>query len=133
MQTANNEVENPILNTTSDSSDLTKTKRRNPRRTIDSKLGRTAELLAGIAAHTEPLTRRGIDTTFVTKFNTCYQAAIDIHNAQLAYKARMMEKTAELQATLDQLHAYYAEARNQVKITLPKATWREFGILDQRL
>ena len=45
----------------------------------------------------------------------------------------MMEKTEALQAEVETLETLYAEARNQVKVTFPKSTWREFGIVDQRM
>ncbi len=104
-----------------------------PSKSLDSQMARVAELLAGIQAHTELLSKRGIDTAFITQFSTDYQGLIDAHNAQLAFKARMMEKTEELQAKLSRIQASYSEARNQVKRTFPKATWREFGITDQRI
>ena len=104
-----------------------------PSKSLDSQLARVAELLAGMLAHTEPLHKRGIDTEFITQFSADYQGLIDIHNAQLAFKARMMEKTEELQAKLSRIQTSYSEARTQVKRTFPKATWREFGITDQRI
>ena len=107
-------------------------KKSSPARSLDAKLGRIAEMLAGIQTHTEPLAKRGIDTAFITQFTADYQALLDAHNAQLAYKARMMEKTEEIQARLSQLQLNYSDARAQVKRILPKSTWREFGIVDQR-
>ncbi len=107
-------------------------KKSGPSRSLDAKLGRIAEMLAGIQTHTEPLLKRGIDTAFITEFAAGYQALLDAHNAQLAYKARMMEKTEEIQAKLSELQLNYSDARAQVKRILPKSTWREFGIVDQR-
>ena len=90
------------------------------------------EMLSGLTANIEALAKRGIDTAFLTKLNTFYQNTVDAHNAQLAFKARMMEKAQEARGNLKQLQALYSEARKQVKMTLPKETWREFGIVDQR-
>ena len=120
-----NEAINPTTDPTQKSS--------GPSQSLDAKLARISELLAGIQVHSEPLAKRGIDTTFVTKFSADYQALVDAHNAQLACKARMMEKTEELQAKLSQIQLSYSDARPQVKRIFPKSTWREFGIIDQRL
>jgi hypothetical protein len=100
--------------------------------TILSKLGRTEEMLAGLAAHAEQLARRGIDAAFITKLTTAHGNARDAHTEQLAFKARMMEKTNECQRRLDEMLDLYSEARKQVKIELPTETWREFGIVNQR-
>jgi hypothetical protein len=73
-----------------------------------------------------------INKAFLTKLNTYYQNTLDAHNAQLSFKARMMEKAKEAKTFLTQVQALYSEARKQVKMTLAKETWREFGIVDQR-
>ncbi len=104
-----------------------------PSQALDIKLARAAKVIAGIQLHTGPLAKRGIDTAFIADFSASYQRTVDTRNTRLSFKARMMEKTAQLQVETAQLHAYYAEARNLIKLTLPKATWREFGIEDQRL
>ena len=44
----------------------------------------------------------------------------------------MMEQAKTAKNNLQQLQALYSEARKQVKMTLPKETWREFGIVDQK-
>ena len=126
-----NETTNQIQ--TTPTAEPTPSKRVVPSQALDIKLARVAEMLAGIQTHTEPLTKRGIDTAFVTKLSASYQATMDTRNERIAYKARMMEKTEALQAEVETLETLYAEARNQVKITFPKATWREFGIVDQRM
>jgi len=41
----------------------------------------------------------------------------------------MMEQAKTAKNNLQQLQALYSEARKQVKMTLPKETWREFGIV----
>jgi hypothetical protein len=99
---------------------------------ILAKLGRAGEMLAGLAAHSEQLSRRGIDTDFITKMNSTQVKAMDAHNARLGYKARMMEKRAEREQYMTELMDLYSEARKQVKLELPPETWREFGIVDQR-
>jgi hypothetical protein len=99
---------------------------------IAAQLGRAEVMLAGMAVHAEALARRGIDSNFLTRMNACHARACDAHRRKLAYKARMMEQTAECGEYLDELQDLYSEARCLVKIELPAETWREFGITDQR-
>ncbi len=131
MEQEVNETNNPTNLTADPAADPAK--KSVPSQSFEFKLARIAELIAGIQAHAEPLAQRGIDTAFITKFDADYQALLDAHNAQLACKARMMEKTEEIQAKLSQIQLTYSDARAQVKRIFPKSTWREFGITDQRL
>lgn len=116
----------------SETTSETPAKKTVPSQALDIKLARIAKLIAGIQLHTESLAKRGIDTAFISDFTASYQATVDTRNARLSFKARMMEKTEQLQAETDKLHDYYAEARNLIKLSFPKSTWREFGIEDQR-
>ena len=101
-------------------------------RSFPTKLGMAEAMLAGLTVHLEALAKRGIDSAFMAKLNSFYQGAIDARNAKLAFKARMMEKAKETRDNLQQLKKLYSEARKQVKMTLPRETWREFGIMDLR-
>jgi hypothetical protein len=122
---------NELTHPTMDSEDPAQ--KSGPSRSLDAKLARVAEMIAGMQAHAEPLEKRGLDAAFMTQFSADYQALVDAHNAQLACKARMMEKTEEIRAKLSQIQRTYSDARAQVKRIFPKSTWREFGITDQRL
>ncbi|TCL63332.1 hypothetical protein EDC14_102150 [Hydrogenispora ethanolica] len=123
-----NELTHPTMDSTEDP-----TRKFGPSRSLDAKLARIVELIVGIQAHAEPLEKRGLDAAFITQFSADYQALVDAHNAQLACKARMMEKTEEIRAKLSQIQRTYSDVRAQVKRLFPKSTWREFGITDQRL
>ena len=101
-------------------------------RSFASKMGLAEAMLSGLTNHLGALSKRGIDAAFMTKINSFYQNIIDAHNAKLAFKARMMEKAKETRDNLQLLKKLYSEAKQQVKMTLPKETWREFGIMDLR-
>ncbi|TCL76496.1 hypothetical protein EDC14_1002255 [Hydrogenispora ethanolica] len=127
-----NELNNSTMDSTPDPTP-DPTQKSVPPQSLDAKLARISEMIAGIQAHAEPLEKRGLDAAFMTQFSADYQALVDAHNAQLACKARMMEKTEEIRAKLSQIQRTYSDARAQVKRIFPKSTWREFGITDQRL
>ncbi len=88
-------------------------------------------MLAGLSGHAEELSKRGLDTAFVTAFDAKYQDLLESHSQQQALKARLMEKTQERQTFQQELLQKYREARKTVKIALPNETWREFGITDR--
>jgi hypothetical protein len=99
---------------------------------IHDQLGQVEEMLAGLTSHVTELTKRGIDTAFITEMNGSYNKAANAHTEKLACKARMMEKTRECREFLGKTAEHYGVARKQVKIELPVETWREFGIVDKR-
>ncbi|TCL70862.1 hypothetical protein EDC14_10087 [Hydrogenispora ethanolica] len=101
-------------------------------RSLAAKLGRAEEMLTGLAKHVDRMQRRGIDADFIARMNACHRQVTEAHNRRLGFKARMMEQTVVRQNALAKLEAMAAEARNQIKVELPRETWREFGITDQR-
>ena len=111
---------------------MTETKTVTKSRTIADQFTQAQEMLAGIAAHTEELSKRGIDTMFIADMTSHYNNTLDAHNNALACKARWLEKTAEFRKYQGKLYDSYSLARKQVKIELPLETWREFGITDRR-
>ncbi len=110
----------------------TPAKRRHEPRTLEAQLLQTAELLGGIQANSEQMTEFGFDTAFVTELHSYYQNTIDTHHERLAHKARMMEKTKECLTNLQNMTALYTKVRKRIKLELPKETWREFGIVNDR-
>lgn len=88
-----------------------------------------AEIMsAGLNNHTEQVSKRGLDETFIGKMNTDLRDAIMLNNEQERLKADLKRKTEELDAKMAVLNASVTEARKIVKIDFPKAQWKEFGI-----
>ncbi len=100
--------------------------------TLATELTQTSLLLTGLAAHAEVLSKRGLDSAFITQFNAKYDELIETYAAQQAFKARMMEKTDERDTKRSEVRHLYRLSRKLVKLELPPETWREFGITDQR-
>jgi hypothetical protein len=102
------------------------------KKSFAEKVKRAELMIAGVTNHLAELTHRGLDTAFVTEFNTRYNRLIDSHNAQQAYKARLKEETQAVTELRKQLKEYTRIAKRLVKLDLPQVSWVEFGILDKR-
>ncbi len=89
-------------------------------------------MLAGLEANAERLAKRGLDGKFLTDYSQQFQSAIALDNEHEAAKARLKEKTAAFHGQLDQVDLLYREAKKLVKLELPQASWKEFGVYDQR-
>ena len=87
-------------------------------------------MVGGIKGNGGTLAKRGLDQAFVAKFEAALQRAGDLDSEQEALKARLAEKTAAVTAAKDDLASLHAEAKKLVKLDLPKASWKEFGIAD---
>ena len=100
--------------------------------TISERMRRTQNMLAGLAANTERMNKRGLDTKFVSNFTLAYQESIDLDNSHEAAKAQMKAKTAEFHSQLNKTEEFYREAKKAVKLEMPQELWKQFGIYDQQ-
>jgi len=72
------------------------------------------------------------DQTFISGLETVYLQAQKLDDEQEALKARLQEKTTELDGVLEDLALKVSEGKKIVKLDLPKESWKEFGITDAR-
>jgi len=89
-------------------------------------------LLGGVGSHSEALARRGLGAEFTTKWEGQLALVERLNREQEALKARLAEKTVELNTAQDDLDDMTGEVKKTVKIEFPKETWKEFGISDAR-
>jgi len=92
----------------------------------------TGLMLGGLKNHGETLGRRGIDAEFLARFAGLRDRALNLNAEQEALKARLEEKTAELEIVLEELDRQRSEAKKVVKLDLPRTHWVEFGFNDKR-
>ncbi len=93
----------------------------------DSKL-----MLAGIKQNAERLAKRGLDSEFVTNFETAYNDTQTLDNEQEKLKAEVATKTQQVNQKLQEVGAFHSEAKKIVKIEMENSTWKEFGINAKR-
>ena len=63
---------------------------------------------------------------------TDIDASIRLNGEQETLKAKLKEKTVELDTMMSSLTKKTSEARKIIKLDMPQASWREFGIEDKR-
>ena len=92
-----------------------------------------AQVMAkGIKDNQDILAQRKIDEEFANNIQADIDASIRLNGEQESLKAKLKEKTAELDAMMASLTKKTSEARKIIKIDMPQASWREFGIEDKR-
>jgi len=89
-------------------------------------------MLSGVRNQGKTLARRGLDQEFITGLEALHTQALKLDDEQEGLKARLQEKTAELDGVLEDLAVKVSEAKKMVKLDLPKPSWKEFGITDVR-
>ena len=89
-------------------------------------------MIHGIRENQDILQERLIDAEFADKLDNFVANSIGYNNEQEVLKAKLKEKTAQLREELAALDKKTSEARKIIKLYMPQASWREFGISDKR-
>jgi hypothetical protein len=102
------------------------------RKTYAQIISDTQVLLSGIRDNEPVLSERKIDAAFADGLQVDVEKCIALNNEQETLKAKLKAKTEELDKVMAVMNKKSAEARKIIKLDMPKATWREFGIEDKR-
>ena len=89
-------------------------------------------MLAGIRANCEVLSERKIDGKFADELDGNIISCVTLNNEQEQLKAKLKEKTQALNRQISELRAKTSQARKIIKMDMPQASWKEFGIADKR-
>ena len=101
-------------------------------RTYSGQVSDAQVMLAGIKTNQKTLEKRSIDEKFTENLEKILNGCIGLNNEQEELKARLKTKTEELNKQMAELKARTSEVRKIVKLDMPQATWKEFGIADKR-
>jgi hypothetical protein len=93
-------------------------------------LARTGLLTTGLLNNLDKVALRGIDDHFVHEMKALHDQVMGLESEQEALKSRLKEKTAEVLQVLTELKNRVSVARKIIKIQVPQAGWKEFGITD---
>lgn len=96
------------------------------------KISQAEVMVSGLKNNQQQLEKRGIDQAFIDKMAADATDAIRLNNEQEALKAQLKVKTAELNDKMSELAKANSEAKKIVKLDIPQAQWKEFGIEDKR-
>lgn len=86
----------------------------------------------GLKNQSEVVAKRGIDTDFITQLEKEREAAIALNDEQERLKAELKAKIEALDAKVKSISALLSEAKKVVKLAIPQAGWKEFGVQDKR-
>ncbi|ATA89884.1 hypothetical protein [Capnocytophaga stomatis] len=89
-------------------------------------------MVAGLKNNPQEVQKRGIDSEFTTLLEKQCEEAIALNNEQERLKAELKAKTEEFVQKLSAIHEQMREANAVVKLAIPQAKWREFGIETSR-
>src|SRR5450759_650865 len=103
-----------------------------PKNSYAEKINATKLMLNGLGEHQSTLSKRGIDQAFITEYSTLQQQAQNLDNEQESLKAKLKQKTDELDKAIEQMEKKYSEAKKLVKMDIPATAWKAFGIADSR-
>ena len=103
-----------------------------PKQSLAEVLLRTKNLSEGLKANADIMNKRGIDNNFIKSIDDLQTECIGLNHEQEVIKASLKTKTEFLESRLKELNTLVSEARKLVKIAIPQAKWKEFGIDDKR-
>ena len=83
-------------------------------------------------AAVEFLARLGITSEEVVEFETRLGTTEGLNVEQETLKARLKDKTAELDAEFEVLEDIYLKFKRKIKAEVAQELWREYGIDDSR-
>ncbi len=89
-------------------------------------------LLSGLKANSGQMSKRGIDEQFLSEFEKNKNSFISLNNEQETLKAKLKEKTGQLEDMGNILKKQISEARKMIKVEIPQKLWKEYGITDKR-
>lgn len=89
-------------------------------------------MVAALRANLPTLQARGMTEAFVAELEAAMNAAIGKNNEQEQLRASFKSATAALNAHMKQVNAAVQEAAKVVKLAIPQAQWKEFGVAAKR-
>ena len=102
------------------------------KKTYSQTITDTQVLIQGIRLNLEVLSKRQINGTFADALQADILNSVRLNGEQESLKAQLKQKSAELDAALAAVNKKAGEARKIIKMDMPQASWREFGIEDKR-
>ena len=101
-------------------------------KTYSQEITDTQVMLSGIKNNQKILAERKIDENFTADLQKRMELIISLNNEQEMLKAKLKEKTEELKKEIAEMKVKTSQARKIIKMDMPQASWKEFGITDKR-
>jgi predicted nuclease with TOPRIM domain len=103
-----------------------------PKNSYAEKINSAKVMLAGLKQYADRVGKRGIDADFIAGFETMQRNSMELDNQQEDLKAKLKQKTAELDDQIKALDGKLSEALKVVKLEMEKESWKAFGVQASR-
>lgn len=87
---------------------------------------------SGLENNRQQLAGVGITSEKIAALNELYEKAERENNEQENLKAQLKTKTEELNKTIKELKSLHSDLKKRVKLEVPNAGWKEYGIDNKR-
>jgi len=108
------------------------TEKSKQKRTFAEIVNKSRLMIAGLRNNSPEVTKRGIDPSFVSQYESELQELERLDAEQERLKAELKLKTEETLAKRKQVENKLSEAKKVVKLSLPQAKRVEFGMEEKR-
>ena len=95
--------------------------------TFAQRLVSVKNMIAGINAHANEVSKRGITQEVLDQMSQLYEKAAKLDDDRNALKARSQEATAQAEETMSDLETLCSNAKKVVRMDFAEETWPEFG------
>lgn len=102
------------------------------RKTFAGLISQTQLMTSGLKNNQAEVAKRGLESDFVTELEQLSAEAIQLNNEQEKLKSDLKLKTEAINSKIEKIQAKMSEAKKVVKLAIPQAGWKEFGIADKR-
>ena len=102
-----------------------------PKKAFGVKLDKAGLMVGGARNNQERVSRRGIDETFLSDYESTLSRVRVLNQEQEKLKADLKSKTEELENAMEKLNKGFSELKRVVKLEFPVSSWKEFGVEDK--
>lgn len=85
-------------------------------------------ITAGLRSNLAKVSERGLKEPFIVEMENLSKKATELNAEQEALKARLKDKTAELDKVMKDIKGHISESKKVIKLAIDKTSWKQFGI-----
>lgn len=100
--------------------------------TYSNELQKAVSVLNGLKQHSRQVENKGLDKSFINRFENDINRAANLNRENTALKAEVKQKTAEANNQLHEVKSQLKKAKHVIKTGFPKEEWKAFGVNDSR-
>ncbi|MDO4229394.1 MAG: hypothetical protein Q4C98_06240 [Capnocytophaga sp.] len=103
-----------------------------PKTGYDQLVSKVETMVAGLKNNAQEVQKRGADADFIAKLEKQREEVVALNNEQERLKSELKIKTEAVDVKLKEIEKQMSEAKKIVKLAIPQAGWKAFGIEDSK-